>query len=84
MTLELSPKTEALLLREAARQSCDANSYAERLLANALMESEREFQETMNGIERGWRAGEEGRERPLAEYIAEIRLREKQTGNAAG
>lgn len=83
MTLELTPGTEALLREEATRRGCDVNAVGDTLLARALADTAREFEETMAGIERGWRAGEEGRERPLAEYVEDVRRGRKQAGNAA-
>ncbi len=86
MTIVLDPDTEALVREEAARQGREINAVVEALIKDALARSTQEFEETVAGIERGWSAAEEGRERPLREYAADVRPRSspREGGNGAG
>jgi hypothetical protein len=82
MTVELSPKIEALLLQEADRQGCPPEDVLESLVEDALTNGGEDFEETMAAVERSLHACEEGRTRPVAEYFAEARQR-RMAGNAA-
>ena len=72
MTIILSPEAEARLRERAERDGQDVNTVADALIIAAL---EWEAQHRAEAIE-GWRgdqAAAEGRERPLAEFLAEQR-----------
>jgi hypothetical protein len=71
MTLVFKPETEAKLCAFVAEHGGDVHAVADSLLADALEYAEAEFEETMAGIDAGWRACEEGRCRPFSEYVAE-------------
>jgi hypothetical protein len=83
MTLILTPDTEEKLHRYAETHGCDPNAVGNSLLARAIEQADTEFEETMAGIDAGWRAGEEGRERPFREYIEDVRAGRKEARNAA-
>lgn len=78
MTLVLGPETEAKLCKYVARHGGDANAMADSLLADAIDYAETEFEETMAGIDAGWRAGEERRERPFREYLENVKAGRKE------
>jgi predicted transcriptional regulator len=82
MTLVLKPETEAKLNEFALTHGCDPNALGEELLAEALYIRAAEFEDTIAGIERGWREGEEGRERTIEEYMEDVKRR-KQGSSAA-
>ena len=75
MTIELSPETEAKLRKLAAVHGVDFHAMGNSLLLEAIDHTEREFEETLAGIERGLKACEEGRTRPIDEYLEEVRRR---------
>lgn len=75
MTITLAPQTEERLREMADREGRDTNTLAGALLAHALEEAEREFEETVAGIERGRQAYAEGRFKPLEQVIAEVRAK---------
>ncbi len=85
MTIVLNPETEALVREEANRQGREADAVVELLIRDALVRSNHEFEETVAGIERGLRDGEEGRDRMFSEYAAEVRNRRelRETGGLA-
>lgn len=75
MTITLSQETEARLREKAQREGEDVNVVAEGLIALALDWETEERAETLAGVRRGDKAAAEGRERPLAEFLAEQRNR---------
>lgn len=80
MTIVLAPDTEARLREQAQRHGQDVDTFANSLLADVLADdpddlTEDEIAEIRVGIRRGLAAAEAGRERPLAEYAAEVQQR---------
>ena len=75
MTITLKPQTEARLREKAQREGGDINAIAEALIAAALEWEAQERAEAIAGVQRGEQAAREGRERPLAEFIAEQRAK---------
>jgi hypothetical protein len=82
MTISITPATEALLHQEAAQTGQEPDALADALLADALARAAQEREETIEGIKRGLQAGEEGRERPVSEYIAEVQRKKEQRETA--
>ena len=75
MTIILTPDIEAQLRDRAEREGSDISRVAESLIAIALAWEAQERAETIAGVQRGEQAAREGRERPLAEFIAEQRVK---------
>lgn len=84
MSITLTPQTESRLRAQAERTGQDVNAFAEALLSDALAASpwddadtltEDQIAEIRAGIRRGLAAEEEGRERPVAEYAADVQKR---------
>ena len=75
MTITLTPSTEARLREKAEREGQDLNVVAEALIAAALDWEAQERAEAIEGIRRGDQAAAEGRERPLAAFVAEQRAK---------
>jgi hypothetical protein len=75
MTITLSPGTEARLREEAEREGQDINAVADALLAAALEWEALDRAEAIEGIRRGDQAAAEGRERPVAAFLAEQRAK---------
>jgi predicted transcriptional regulator len=85
MTIILTPETENRLLQQAERIGKDVNSLADALIANGLSNgafaddydhlTSGEIAEIRAGIERGLEAATAGRVKPLAQAVAEARLR---------
>jgi predicted transcriptional regulator len=87
MAIELSPETEARLRQRAERTGQDADALADQLLADALAEDADELSQDAvaqirQGIRRGLEAAAAGRERPLAEYAAQVKQRRNTAPNA--
>jgi hypothetical protein len=75
MTITLTPETEARLREKAARDGQDINAVADALIASALEWEAQDRAEAIEGIRRGDQAAAEGRERPLAAFLAEQRAK---------
>lgn len=75
MTISISDETEALLREKATREGRDVNSMADAILADALTWESRERTETIEAVRLADVAAEEGRERPLSEFLAEQRAK---------
>jgi predicted transcriptional regulator len=75
MTLMLTPETEARLREKAEREGQDIHAVADALIAAALEWEAHERAEAIEGIRRGEQAAAEGRERPLAAFLAEQRAK---------
>lgn len=86
MAMVLTPETEARLREQAQRTGQDVDLLANSLLADALSDdldalTDDEVAEIRAGIRRGLAAA--GRERPLAEYAADVKARRAQHGSRA-
>lgn len=75
MTITLSSETEARLRAKAQREGEDINTIAETLIAIALDWEAQDKAEAIEGVRRGEQAADAGRERPLAEFLAEQRVK---------
>jgi hypothetical protein len=75
MTITLTPETEARLREKAAREGQDINAIADALLAAALEWESQDRMEAIEGIRRGDQAAAEERERPLAAFLVEQRVK---------
>jgi hypothetical protein len=75
MTITLTPETETRLRERAERAGQDINTVADALIAAALEWEAQDRAEAIEGIERGDQAAAEGRERPLAAFFAQQRVR---------
>jgi predicted transcriptional regulator len=75
MTIMLTPETEARLREKAEREGQDIHAVADALIAAALEWEAQERAEALAGIQRGDHAAAEGRERPLAAFVAEQRAK---------
>lgn len=73
LLIELAPEVETKLRRKAVREGQDTGTIAHTILAEALAWEEQDQEEAAAGIERGQRDVESGRERRLAEFVAEQR-----------
>ena len=75
MTITLKPKTEALLREKAQQDGQDLDTLVDMLLADRLEAQAREDEETGAAVSNAMAAAEAGREKPLAQYLAEQRLK---------
>jgi len=75
MTITLKPSTEAMLLQKAQQEGQDPAILVDILLANLLSAESRESEETNSIIRRAMAAAEAGREKPMAQYLAEQRAK---------
>ncbi len=85
MTITLNGIIEARVRERAEREGQDVSAVANALIGKALAEEEagydpdnltdEEIAEIRAGIRRGLEAAAEGRERPVAEYAAEVQKR---------
>lgn len=84
MSITLTRNTESRLHEQAERMGEDVNALADTLLANALSGqqlgdaddlTENQIAQIRTGIRRGLAAASEGRERPVAEYAADVQRR---------
>lgn len=75
MTITLTPDVEARLREKAEREGSNINAIAEALIISALEWEAQERAETIAGVQRGEQAAREGKVRPLAEFIAEQRIK---------
>ena len=73
ITVTLSPEAEAKLLEKAARQGKDVAIVAAELLASVLEWEAQDYEETVEGIQRGLDDFEAGRFRSFAEFAEEQR-----------
>jgi predicted transcriptional regulator len=75
MTITLTPETEARLREKAEREGQAIDTVADALIAAALEWEALERAEAIEGIRRGEQAAAEGRERPLAAFLADQRAK---------
>jgi hypothetical protein len=75
MTITLTPKIEARLREKAQQEGSDVNTVAEALIVAALEWEAHERAETIEAVRRSEQAAAAGRERPLAEFLAEQRAK---------
>ena len=73
MSITLTQQTETRIQEKAKREGRDVNAIADALISSALDWEAQEQSETLEGIRRGDQAVEEGRERPLQEFLSEQR-----------
>lgn len=75
ISIDLAPEAEARLHETAAREGENAETFAAVLLAEALEERARAFAAEVAAIQEGLDAAAAGRERPVEQYISELRAR---------
>jgi hypothetical protein len=75
MAIQLTPETEALLVRAAERESRDPNELADVLISTWLRWDDEESPEELEAIRKSLEAAEAGRERPFEEFLREHRDR---------
>jgi len=75
MPIMLTPETEARLREKAVRDGQDMNTVAEAMLKYALEWEALERAELIEAVRQSDQASAEGRERSLAEFIAEQRAK---------
>jgi len=75
MTITLKPKTEALLREKAQQDGQDLDTLVDMLLADRLEAQAREDEETGAAVSNAMAAAEAGREKPMAQYLAEQRAK---------
>ena len=75
MTITLKPSTEAMLLEKARQEGQDLDTLVDTLLAQTLEAQAREDEETAAAVSKAMAAAEAGREKPLAQYLAEQRVK---------
>ena len=73
MSITLTQQTETRIQEKAKREGRDVNAIADALISSVLDWEAQERSETLEGIRRGDQAAEEGRERPLQEFLSEQR-----------
>ncbi len=73
IVVTLNPKLEALLHSRAARQGQDVNFVATELLASILNWEEKDSEEAIKGIQKGFDDFESGRYRSLQDFADEQR-----------
>jgi len=73
ITVTLSPEAEAKLRKKAARQGKDVATVAAELLASVLEWEAQDYEEAVEGIQRGLDDFEAGRFRSFAEFAEEQR-----------
>ena len=75
MTITLRPSTEALLLEKARQEGQDLDTLVDKILADALEVQKQESEEIAAAVRNAMAAAEAGREKPLAQYLAEQRIK---------
>lgn len=75
MTITLKPSTEALLLEKARQEGQDLDTLIDKLLADSLEAQKREVEEIAAAVRNAMAAAAGGREKPLAQYLAEQRAK---------
>ena len=75
MTITLRPSTEALLLEKARQEGQDLDTLVDKVLADSLKAQGRENKEIAAAVRNAMVAAEAGREKPLAKYLAEQRVK---------
>ena len=75
MTITLKPTTEALLREKAQQDGQDLDTLVDMLLAGSLEVQAREDEEAATAVSRAMAAAEAGREKPMAQYLAEQRAK---------
>ncbi len=73
MTITLKPTTEALLREKAQQDGQDLDTLVDMLFAGSL--EAREDEETGVAVSKAMAAVEAGREKPMAQYLAEQRAK---------
>ena len=73
ITVTLSPEAEAKLRKKAARQGKDVATVAAEMLASVLEWEAQDYEEAVEGIQRGLDDFEAGRFRSFAEFTEEQR-----------
>ena len=73
ITVTLSPESEAKLLEKAVRQGKDVATVAAEMLASVLEWEAQDYEEAVEGIQRGLDDFEAGRFRSFAEFAEEQR-----------
>jgi predicted transcriptional regulator len=73
ITVTLSPETEAKLLEKAARQGKDVATVAAELLASVLEWEAQDYEDAVEGVQRGLDDFEAGRFRSFEEFAEEQR-----------
>jgi predicted transcriptional regulator len=73
ITVTLSPEAEAKLLEKATRQGKDVATVAAELLASVLEWEAQDYEEAVEGIQRGLDDFEAGRFRSFEEFAEEQR-----------
>lgn len=75
LTIQLPPEAELQLRERAAREGQGQEAVAASVLAEALAWEAQDQAEAVKGVRLGEQAAAEGRERPLAEFLAEQRVK---------
>lgn len=75
MTITLKPSTEALLLEKARQEGQDLDTLVDKILADSLEAQKREAEEIAAAVHNAMAAAEAGREKPMAQYLAEQRAK---------
>jgi hypothetical protein len=75
MTITLKPTTEALLREKAQQDGQDLDTLVDMLFAGSLEAQAREDEETGVAVSKAMAAVEAGREKPMAQYLAEQRAK---------
>lgn len=75
MTITLKPTTEALLREKAQQEGRDMDSLVDMLLADSLEAEARRTEEDAEAVRAAMAAAEAGREKPMAQYLAEQRAK---------
>ncbi len=75
MTITLNPATGAMLLAKAQQEGKDLDTLVDALLARTLEAQAREDEETGAAVSNAMAAAEAGREKPMAQYLAEQRAK---------
>jgi|GEM_PF-972489 len=85
MIITINPEIERRLIEQAGRLGEDANRLAEKLIAEGLLDdhslddpdnlTDEQIAEIRAGIKRGLEAVAEGRVKPIAQVVAEVRRR---------
>jgi len=75
MTITLRPSTAAMLREKAEQEGKDLDTLVDTLLAGTLEAQAREHEEIAVAVRKAMDAAEAGREKPLAQYLAEQRAK---------
>ena len=75
MQLQLSQERQAQLDQYAQRHGQDPSVALDEVLATALEWEQRDFEEAVEGIRRGYASVKAGRSRPALEFLNELRAK---------